>query len=133
MGRSLGDEETEAAPRPSKPLVAWQVTCDWRDDKNRTCAHVGPLFIDEREAWDAFHGECRIPHAGHQATVRLLRFERRAAGDLWGPSREIEQWTPTDPVGRWSELGRLRSDEQFERKDLAGLPAKVGHRPPEAS
>lgn len=129
MGRSLGDEEA-VHERPSRPLVVWQVVCDWRDDRGRFYSHVGPLIADEREGWDAFHAEYVRPHQGTSVTIRLARLERHSTGETWGPPREIELWTPHDPVGPWTDLGRLRSDEPLVRRNMTDLLSKVARRPP---
>ena len=104
-----------------KVTEGWLIMCDWHEeDANRT--HQSDLFVDPNEAAAAFRAEYGRPHPGRRITVRLLELER--AGAMWGSPREIDEWTPADPLGPWTSEGRLRSSEQ-----LHGRPEVVGKKP----
>jgi hypothetical protein len=67
------------------------------------------MFFDLDEAGRAFDAECATGHPGREVTVRLLEFER--LGVMWQSARDIAVWHPADPLGPWTEEGRLNSGE----------------------
>jgi hypothetical protein len=96
-----------AAVSDAPPAPGWQVSCEWHERGLAT--HQSEVFVDFDEAARLFDVECATPHAGREVTIRLLEFQR--LGVMWQSARDIAVWHPADPLGPWTEEGRLNSDE----------------------